>query len=128
MADRNTLGVALTKLICPVCQKEVDGDIVMNTRLTEHNAKKVEEMHGKVVGIKDEPCDECKESAPGGVFMIECDESKTEDVNNPWRTGRVVALKEEAFKRIFDTVPPKKVCYVPIGVFEKIGIKIEPGE
>jgi hypothetical protein len=36
----NKLGVALTKTLCPVCTKEMDGDILLNIRLTESDAKK----------------------------------------------------------------------------------------
>lgn len=49
------------------------------------------------------PCDKCKAIiASGGVFLIEVRDGESGE--NPFRTGNLLALKEEAFVRIFDAV------------------------
>ena len=96
MSDK--LGVALTKEKCVICCKDVDGAIVMNTRLTKGEAKKVEEMHGKVIGWKEGPCDECKEMMEKAFLFIGIDEDKTDFDNLPnglYRTGHLVGVKKD---------------------------------
>lgn len=54
------VAVALTKEMCFVCRKIYDGDIIMNSLLTEEVANEVKELHGKVINYTEEPCSECK--------------------------------------------------------------------
>ena len=73
-------------------------------------------------------CDECKGIMKEGVFLIECDQDKSDDSNDPYRTGRVAALREDAFARMAGSEHPglkSRVVYVEIGVFEKLGIECE---
>lgn len=102
MNDSN-VGVALVKELCRCCVKEMDGPIVLNTRLNASAAKKVEDMNGKVVGFAEKPCDECQGYMKQGVILVSVDEKLTEDMNNPYRTGGFFVLKDEAITRIFDT-------------------------
>lgn len=71
-------------------------------------------MH-MVIGI--EPCDNCKTKyLHNGVMLVEANERK-----NP--TGKITVLKDEAFKRIFNTeIPPKKIAFVEIGLLSKLGV------
>lgn len=91
------LGTALVKRLCPVCLKEQDSEILMNTVLTEKNAKNVEKLHGKVVGFLDDGCDECKEKLPPekGTWFIVVDVEKTTDRNNPHRIGSIFGVSKE---------------------------------
>lgn len=99
--EENKLGVALVKRICPICTKEVDAEIVMNTILTPSEAKKVEEVHGKVVGMLDHPCDECKAAAPDGIYFVAIDLEKSgKQEHELYRTGSVIALKKSAVERM----------------------------
>lgn len=50
---------------CYFCGKDKN-EIVMTSVLTEANAKRVKEMHGKV--IDKEPCDECKKIMEQGCY------------------------------------------------------------
>jgi hypothetical protein len=126
MKDKNILGVALVKEACPICGKEQDGPIIMNTRLTENLAKQVEDLHGKVIGYSKEPCTECQDLMSKGFLLIECDESKTEDRKNPWRTGRQWVVTHEAANRMFKGVDLSKgIAFIPIEVSEAIGLKIQ---
>lgn len=94
----NKLGIALTKKLCPVCLKKMDGEIIMNTKLTKGNADKVNELHGKVTHISKDMCNACKEAINDGVYIIGVDLSKTEDENNPYRSGHIVGVKRTIFK------------------------------
>ena len=38
------LGVSIVKYLCPICGKEADNGIIMNSLLTEENAKEVEQL------------------------------------------------------------------------------------
>ncbi len=95
--SKKLLGTALVKRLCPVCLKEQDSEILMNTALTEKNAKQVENLHGKVVGFSDKCCDECKEKLPPekGSWLVVVDLSKTEDKSNPHRTGQLFGVSKE---------------------------------
>lgn len=116
MKTENKLGVALVKELCPSCCTEMDGPIVMNKMLTEHHAGRVEEMHGKVVGFADHICPECKKLVDdnNGIIWIGVDAEKTEDMNNPWRTGLFVVTTKDYAKRVMQ---PKMYAQV-----EKLGM------
>ena len=94
---KKVLGTALVKRLCPVCLKEQDSEILMNTVLTEKNADEIEAMHGKVVGFMDDACDECQEKLPKdkGTWLVVVDLSKTEDKSNPHRTGQLFGVRKE---------------------------------
>ena len=53
------LGVSIVKYLCPICGKEADNGIIMNSLLTEENAKEVEKLHNKAIGYADHACKEC---------------------------------------------------------------------
>lgn len=126
MTKEKILGVALTKEACRLCGKEVDGPIVMNSRLTKNEAKKAEDLHGECIGYAEKPCEECQGLMKQGFLLIECDESKTEDHSNPWRTGRQWVIKQEAAKRIFQNADLSKgAAFIPIEVSDMLGLKIE---
>ena len=95
--EEKKLGTAIVKYICPICG-QVDEDasaIVMNTRLTKADARKVEEMHNKVVGYSDKPCKECQKILDqDAFFVIGIDPEKSDDMKNPWRTGHLVGIKK----------------------------------
>lgn len=79
-----------------------------------------------------EPCPKCKEWMKVGIIMISVDEKKTEDPEDPWRTGRFAVVKEEAFKRwgigpkeLKDDILKRRVCFVPDDAWEKLGLPME---
>ena len=99
---KKVLGTALVKRVCPVCCKEHDAEILMNTVLSEKDADNVEVMHGKVVGFMDDACDECQEKLPKdiGTWLVVVDLSKTEDKSNPHRTGQLFGVSKEYAQKI----------------------------
>lgn len=119
--SEETLGVALTKEACPICAKTVDGPIVMNTRLTKGEAKKVKELHGQVLNWMKEPCDECKDMMTKGFVLIGAVEKKTTDVTNPYRSGNIWCVKQEVAIQLFGENPPKSgVAFIDVTVAEQI--------
>ena len=99
---KKVLGTALVKRLCPVCLKEQDSEILMNTVLSEKNADNIEAMHGKVIGFMDDACDECQEKLPKdkGTWLVVVDLSKTEDKSNPHRTGQLFGVTKEYAQKI----------------------------
>ncbi len=120
--EEKTLEVSLVKRVCPTCTKEVDAEIVMNTRLTTFDAKNVKEMHGKVVGMLDHPCEDCKKAAPDGIYFVGIDPEKGgKQEHELWRTGNVIALKKSAVKRMMpDADISKGYTYCQDSLIESI--------
>jgi len=126
MEQDNKVGIALTKEACPACATLVDGPIMMNTKLTDKDAKEVEGLHGKVIGYLDKPCDNCQELMSKGFLLIGVDEDQTEDENNPYRSGNQWVIKEEIADKVFPDVS-KELGYAFIGikVAQAIGLPVK---
>ena len=94
----NNLEVSLVKELCPVCCKEMGGPIVLNSILTENEAKKVKDLHNKVIGFANHCCEECAKYKDEAVFFIGVDESKcsSHHLKDLYRTGQIVAIKKES--------------------------------
>ena len=67
-------------------------------------------------------CDKCKKVIDeGGIFFIEVRDG--ESGNNPYRTGRVIAVKESAVKEILNGYA--KINYMEQSLFSRLFPKIE---
>ena len=112
--------VDLVKELCPVCCKEIDGPIIMNKMFTEEAAKKIKELHGKVVGFADHCCEECAKHKDEVVYFVSIDAEKSSanTLEELYRTGRIVGIKKEAdiieaFKDYIITLKDNtKVCFI----------------
>jgi len=114
----NKIGVALVKRACPVCGKEQDGEIIINTRPSKRRAAEVEKLNGKCVGFMEEPCSECQEFMKQGIILVTVDESKTDDPSNPYRTGGFFVVTEEAVKRSFNAEMADELIETRAGFIE----------
>ena len=96
--NNNNLGVALVKELCPVCCKEIDGPIILNSILIENEAKKVKDLHNKVIGFANHCCEECSKYKDEAVFFVGIDASKSsnDSLENLYRTGKISGIKKEA--------------------------------
>ena len=94
----DNLEVALVKELCPVCGKEMDGPIILNSILTTNEAKKVKDLHNKVIGFADHCCDECARYKDEVVFFVGIDASKSskDSLKDLYRTGKISGIKKEA--------------------------------
>lgn len=64
-------------------------------------------------------CDSCQKIIDeGGIFFIAVQDG--EKSNNPYRTGQISALKEEAVQRIFPDFPYKKINYIEESAYKQI--------
>jgi len=124
-------GVALSKEACPICGKIMDGAILLATLRTKTNMQRVDDMHGKVIGIAPKPCEECQELMKMGVIVVMYDESKTDTTEkpfNPYRTGDFGVLRAEAVERIFEgwaglqQTLKQRVLFIDLETAEKTGI------
>ena len=115
------IGVALTK--CFICGE--DDCIVINTKLTKKHAEEVEKMNG--MSISKEPCPKCREHMKNGVILISVDEDKSDDMNNPWRTGGWWVIKSDAVERLLkkelaDQLLKSRVGFIEHEMAEGIGL------
>lgn len=122
------VGVALAKELCPICGKEIDGPIIINSLLTEDCAKNVEELNGQVIGISSNACDECLVYKDSAVFVIGIDPEKS-DNKSLYRTGNLVGLKKDCDfinnidkKYILETDNGCKYVFCDYEVGKQIGI------
>lgn len=80
------------------------------------------------VCLNREPCDECKGHMEQGVILISVDESKSEDLQNPWRTGGWCVVTEAFIKRVFNppelvkTVLEQRLAFMPDDAWDMIGL------
>ena len=114
----NKLGVALTKTLCPICTEEMDGDILLNTRLTEGEAKKVQAMYNQVVSWSKTLCPDCLDMKSKGFILIGAVEVKTEDVTNPYRSGNIWVVKQEVADDLFEPngAPASGIAFIDVTV------------
>lgn len=73
-----------------------------------------------------EPCDKCKSFMKQGVMFISVRNDEPQS-DNPYRTGKMCVLKEDAVKRmpvdqqLIDVCLKKRVCFIEDAVWAKLG-------
>lgn len=92
--SKDDFKVGLVKYACPICGREADSAIIMNSRLTKKDAKAIEEAHNKFIGYSDKACEDCLSHKDECIFVIEIDAEKSEP-NNPYRTGHYWGLVKD---------------------------------
>ena len=123
--------VALVKLLCPICGREADNEIIINSKLTKEVANEVEKLNGKAVGWANKCCDECAKHKDEVVYFIGIDSSKS-DSNNFYRTGQIVGIKREAeFLKQFEEYIRElkdgtKFCFIEEAAGINIGLWKKP--
>lgn len=73
-----------------------------------------------------EPCDKCQELMEQGIILISVDEEKTgDDLQNPFRTGGWVVVKEETFRQLpinpaelVEDICKKRMAFIPDDVWK----------
>ena len=126
--NNKDLGVALVKEACFVCAAIYDGSIVMNTRLSPTQAKKVEELNGQVVGYLPEPCEKCKELMSKGFLLVGIIEEKSDDKSNPYRSGNQWVVTNDYASRLLEKEPDiltRGWSFIDIEIAKTIGLPFE---
>ena len=99
-------------LVCPICGKEVG--VALLGRI-----KGKEDVEAPRHMRDNHPCPECtKVLEKGGHFIIETRDGESGD--NPYRTGRLVAITTEGAERIFTMRPVPPVAYMEHSLFEHL--------
>lgn len=119
--EKKIFSVALVHRLCPVCTQENEEgtQIIMNKRLSQSQASKVDAMNGKAIGFTDQMCANCKKElnkyGKSAVYLIEYDQQKTDDKSNPYRTGRVFIVKNKTVWKKSTTAdwPENRFAFVP---------------
>lgn len=123
----NNFEVALTKEICPVCGKEMDGPLIMNSFLTEKCAKEVKDLNNKVIGFADHCCEECAKYKDDAVYFVSIDESKSsQSLKELYRTGKISGVKKDSkfIEQFKDFIVTLKDGIKIIFIDEQAGIKL----
>lgn len=119
------VGIALVKEVCPICCKPIDGPIVIGKQFNKKRAKEINKMNGKVIGFSNKPCSECQKLINEGVFfIIGVDINKTEDYNNPYRSGHIVGITKECdfYKQMPNEWKQKDACLMNYKEMMKLGL------
>jgi hypothetical protein len=108
--------------ICPVCAKRHSEEVLVNTKL-----KKTLE---KDMSLGWQLCPEHKEQRTNGfVFLVGIDESKskqTDSLNGIWRTGKVIAIKENVYNQIFNIpIDERKIAFCDDETIDKLNSMVE---
>lgn len=95
--ENKNLEIALVKELCPICCKEMDGPIIMNSVLISSVAEKVKNLDGKVIGFSENACEECTKYKDEVVYLIGMDpnQSDTKSLEGIYRTGDIIGVKKE---------------------------------
>ena len=100
---------------CFICGKETN-IILFGTAYKDENGKTVKAPQKVCTG---DICDDCKKIIDeGGIFFIAVKDGETG--KNPYRTGQISALKEEAVQRIFPDFPYQKINYIEESAYKQI--------
>lgn len=123
----NNFEVALTKEICPVCGKEMNGPLIMNSFLTEKCAKEVKDLNNKVIGFADHCCEECAKYKDDAIYFVSIDESKSsQSLKELYRTGKISGVKKDSkfIEQFKDFIVTLKDGTKIIFIDEQAGIKL----
>ena len=106
---------------CFICMKEVG--VVLFGELKGD----VEAPRKVCLGPNSEPCAECKGWMEKGIILISVDESKSKDMQNPWRSGGFIVVTEDYVRRVLtpemlDGVLEKRAAFIPDGIWDLIGL------
>ena len=103
-------GVNPSLTCCPICGKETGLALLGKLKGDVEAPKHIYDT---------KPCDECSKIIEnGGHFFIEVRDG--ESGNNPYRTGRLTAITNEAAEIIFTIRPVPPVSYIEHSMFESI--------
>ena len=100
---------------CFICGKETNL-VLFGASYKDENGKTAEAPRTVCTG---ELCEDCQKVIDeGGIFFIAVKDG--ERGNNPYRTGQIGALKEEAVQRMFPDFPYKKINYIEESAYKQI--------
>lgn len=78
----------------------------------------------KQMCVDHEPCDTCKGYMEMGIMLISVRDGETGS-ENPYRTGCISVIKEEAAKKIFNGLGDSRFAYVEDKAWDMVGLPRE---
>ena len=100
---------------CFICGKETSV-VLFGTSYKDENGKTAEAPRKTCTG---QLCNKCQKVIDeGGIFFIAVKDG--ESGNNPYRTGQIIAIKEEAVQRMFPNFPYNKINYIEESAYKQI--------
>ena len=100
---------------CFICGKETNV-VLFGTSYKDENGKTAEAPRKVCTG---QLCNDCQKVInEGGIFFIACKDG--ESGNNPYRTGQIIAIKEESVQKMFPDFPYKKINYIEETAYKQI--------
>ena len=122
--------IALVKRACRICSNTEDAEILIAKKYYKGEpVKDLKSYHGQVIGfIESGMCKECKEKYKDKIVFIEIDESKSEDKNNPYRTGQVIEIKiDSKFGKhlISNNLVKNNIAYITQEELENLKLKLK---
>ena len=111
-------GVNPSLAVCYYCGED-QGDIILPGKLPNDAEAPRRAVWHKV------PCDKCKELMAKGVMVVRVDEEKRPSRGEPYRTGELVVVKDEAVARIFSaefaqTALASRFVFCPAEIFDQL--------
>lgn len=109
------IGVALVKEACPICCKLIDGPILLGNQFNKKRAKEINNLTGQCIGYSEKPCPECQKLIDDNMFLIiAIDSEKSDDMNNPYRTGQIVGINKDSdfVKSIPEPIRKNNYCFM----------------
>lgn len=100
---------------CFICGKKTN-IILFETAYKDENGKTAKAPMKTCTGGLCETCQKVIDQ--GGIFFIAVKDG--ESGNNPWRTGQIGALKEEAVQRMFPDFSYQKINYIEESAYKQI--------
>lgn len=130
--------VGMIHKICVVCCQKMEdqSEVIFNNVLTQKAADNIRKLHDQVVGFADKMCEECWEriDQPNGVYIIGIIEEKSDDPRCPYRSGHIVGVTVDAFRRMHSedgfNLPRKslnqaierRACFMDLKVMKALGL------
>lgn len=107
---------------CFYCMKDVG--VILFGKMKEDK----EAPRQVCLGPNSEPCTECKEWMEQGVILVSVDEEKSDDPENPWRTGGWIVVVDKAIRdmvqpeELAETILEQRFAFVPDTAWEMLGL------
>jgi hypothetical protein len=91
--------------------------ILLSTKLQD-----ISKAHGAV--IDKEPCDKFASLMQQGIMLIECKEEPKQQGAEPYRTGNIAVMKQEACERVFSGIDfnTQRYIFIPKEISDAIGL------
>jgi hypothetical protein len=83
---------ALVHEVCPICCKDMNEQIIMNTVGSKKKAKAINDANGKAIGYSKDACEECCKHKDDGVYVIAIDLRSVDD--GIYRTGQIACVNK----------------------------------